>query len=349
MLTLCAFGRVRGQQEDSPFSVERKGLLDPRGSDNGKASHLKQEGQARENFESEESSIFEKLACCRRTISGKCKKVFCCPEEDSDGAQLHDRPSQNRFSPSRAMGSSLAVTDETRFGGNAGGIIATSKDEPVLSIPPVPKLDLSAARNSSNSAASAAAGYGGVASASNFEEAQTSARSFGEDFDIQPPAPNRRDMMERLRALREQIPAPSNGGISESPAPASSASTTRTTPNSASRYRQSDDYPSQHRLSADDFDYSKSELPRPVTEHFSAARSTALGASPTAVEHGAPDLAGGAAAASAHRTSGESSPAERPGLVGGPAAATSGEARQRARRPEARSESSCLQRAVILC
>ena len=100
------------------------------------------------------------------------------------------------------------------------GSSEASRSQPILNratLAPVPKLDLSATRNAlSNTSFGSSFGAGTatavVAGGGAFEEGPASARSFGEDFDIQPPAPNRRDM-ERLRALREQKPPPAPGGV----------------------------------------------------------------------------------------------------------------------------------------
>ena len=319
MLTLCSFGRVQSSQDDSLLTKERKGLLDPRGSEDGIFGDASREQQARVKDENEGGSIFDRLTCCRRTLSGKCKHVFCCPEEDSEGAQLQDRPSQNRFSPSHTAGLNFSSSQDRRFAGGPGGADATIRTQAILSNPAVPKLDLSAARNSSNSATSAAAGSHGGAPVS-FEEAQTSARSFGEDFDIQPPAPNRRDM-ERLRALREQkpIPAVAGGNISESTAPIVPSANTWATPPAATRYRYVDVNVSNQRetLATEDLQHGKLGHPHTGSDHIAQGRSisqTILSENDQDYQPAArhvSDVVSGSEPQ--HSDMPESSPAERPG------------------------------------
>jgi hypothetical protein len=165
----------------------------------------------------------------------------------------------------------------------------------------VPKLDLSLARTTFGSSASGA--FGGGAS---FEEAQTSARSFGEDFDIQPPAPNRRDM-ERLRALREQKPLPSSSGnvILE---PASSGMGGVTPVSALSRHAE--DEVTTEMSTIEEAETPKLKELRLLAEHLSQTRS--ISAASTHRRDDEPAGAPSAAAPSAHRPAADAALADRP-------------------------------------
>jgi hypothetical protein len=174
----------------------------------------------------------------------------------------------------------------------------------------VPKLDLSLARTASGSSLSGAFGAGG--GVASFEEAQTSARSFGEDFDIQPPAPNRRDM-ERLRALREQKPLPSSNG---SAILESSSAVGGGTPVSALR-RHAEDEVTTEMSTKEEAETPKLKELRFLADHISHTRATSLPAAPAHRPDEPPAAAAGSAAQAAHRPAADTAdrPADRPAAV----------------------------------
>ena len=110
---------------------------------------------------------------------------FLCCDEDKEGCPLQDRP----LRPLNAADASESTAQPPA----PVGATESASSPRLPSERPVPKLQLPLFRAPS----------GG----SVLDEGQISARSFGEDFDILPPAQSRRDF-ERLRVLRERDQRP---------------------------------------------------------------------------------------------------------------------------------------------